>query len=113
MRRIPLVPLAGIVISLLMAGCESVPHRTLSTNPAAYAIPPNGNDPLNPDKISPLYTAIASGKTNAIREFERRRGHALNVLSLSGGGQNGAFGAGLLKGWRDAVDAPCSILSAA
>jgi hypothetical protein len=95
-----------MVISLLMAGCGSVPHRTLSMNPASYAILPNGNDPLNPGEISPLYAAVASGKTNAIREFERRRGHALNVLSLSGGGQNGAFGAGLLKGWRDSGRRP-------
>jgi predicted acylesterase/phospholipase RssA len=98
--------LAGVVAGLLLTGCGSVPHRTLSTNPAAYAILPNGNDPLNPDKISPLYAAVAPGKTNAIRELERRRGHALNVLSLSGGGQNGAFGAGLLKGWRDSGRRP-------
>jgi hypothetical protein len=67
---------------------------------------PNGNDPLNPDKVAPLYAAAAPGKTNAIREFERRRGHALNVLSLSGGGQNGAFGAGLLIGWRESGRRP-------
>jgi hypothetical protein len=95
-----------MAIGLLAAGCESVPHRTLSTKPAAYAILPNGNDPLNPEQISPLYAAVAPGRTNAIREFERRRGHALNVLSLSGGGQNGAFGAGLLKGWRDSGRRP-------
>jgi len=67
---------------------------------------PNGNDPLSPDKVSPLYAAAAPGKTNAIREFERRRGRALNVLSLSGGGQNGAFGAGLLTGWRESGRRP-------
>jgi len=67
---------------------------------------PNGHDPLNPGKVSPLYAAAAPGNTNAIREFERRRGHALNVLSLSGGGQNGAFGAGLLIGWRESGRRP-------
>jgi predicted acylesterase/phospholipase RssA len=67
---------------------------------------PNGSDPLYPQNVSPLYAAAASGKTNAIREFERRRGHALNVLSLSGGGQNGAFGAGLLIGWRESGRRP-------
>jgi predicted acylesterase/phospholipase RssA len=30
----------------------------------------------------------------------------LNLLSLSGGGQNGAFGAGLLKGWRESGRRP-------
>jgi predicted acylesterase/phospholipase RssA len=38
--------------------------------------------------------------------MERKRGHALNMLSLSGGGQNGAFGAGLLNGWRESGQRP-------
>jgi len=38
--------------------------------------------------------------------MERKRGHALNVLSLSGGGQNGAFGAGFLVGWRESGRRP-------
>ena len=33
---------------------------------------------------------------------QARAGDELNVLVLSGGGQNGAFSAGALKGWRDA-----------
>ena len=94
------------VASLLVAACASVPHRELSLKPATYAMLPNGHDPLNPGKVSPLYAAAAPGNTNAIREFERRRGHALNVLSLSGGGQNGAFGAGLLIGWRESGRRP-------
>ena len=94
------------VASLLVAGCGSAPHRALSQQPASYAMLPNGNDPLNPGKVSPLYAAAAPGNTNAIREFERKRGHALNVLSLSGGGQNGAFGAGLLTGWRESGRRP-------
>jgi hypothetical protein len=106
LRLRPLMILAGAVAILLLAGCGSVPHRVLSQRPATYAMLPNGNDPLYPDKVSPLYAAAASGKTNAIREFERRRGHALNVLSLSGGGQNGAFGAGLLIGWRESGRRP-------
>src|SRR5436190_12233053 len=94
------------VASLLVAACASVPHRELSLKPATYAMLPNGHDPLNPGKVSPLYAAAAPGNTNAIREFERKRGHALNVLSLSGGGQNGAFGAGLLTGWRESGRRP-------
>ncbi len=43
---------------------------------------------------------------NLIRYLERRRGHALNLLSLSGGGQNGAFGAGFLIGWRESGRRP-------
>jgi hypothetical protein len=77
----------------------------LSQKAAAYATLPNGYDPLNPDKISPLYAAAAGGG-NFVRQMERKRGHALNMLSLSGGGQNGAFGAGLLNGWRESGQRP-------
>jgi len=67
---------------------------------------PNGYDPLNPGKVSPMFAAAAGGETNAVRALERKRGHALNMLSLSGGGQNGAFGAGLLAGWRESGQRP-------
>ena len=106
LRLRPLIILAGVVANLLVAGCGSAPERVLSHKPASYAILPNGNDPLNPNQLSPLYAAATSASKHAIREFERRRGHALNVLSLSGGGQNGAFGAGLLIGWRESGRRP-------
>ena len=67
---------------------------------------PNGHDPLNPDRVSPLFAAAAGGDANVIRQLERKHGRALNVLSLSGGGQNGAFGAGLLIGWRESGKRP-------
>jgi hypothetical protein len=51
-------------------------------------------------------TAMPGGKGNFIRHLERKRGHALNLLSLSGGGQNGAFGAGFLNGWRESGQRP-------
>jgi hypothetical protein len=43
---------------------------------------------------------------NIVRSLESKRGHALNLLSLSGGGQNGAFGAGFLLGWRESGRRP-------
>jgi predicted acylesterase/phospholipase RssA len=67
---------------------------------------PNGHDPLNPDQLSPLFAAAAGGDANVIRQLERKHGRALNILSLSGGGQNGAFGAGLLIGWRESGKRP-------
>ena len=54
-----------------------------------------------------MYAAAASGvEENLTRQMERKRGHALNMLSLSGGGQNGAFGAGFLIGWRESGRRP-------
>ncbi len=54
-----------------------------------------------------MFAAVAAVPgDNFIRYLERRRGHALNLLSLSGGGQNGAFGAGFLIGWRESGKRP-------
>lgn len=41
-----------------------------------------------------------------VRRVERRGDRTLDLLLLSGGGQNGAFGAGFLRGWRSRPDAP-------
>jgi hypothetical protein len=106
MRHNKLMILAGVVIALLLAGCASPPERVLSRKAPAYAALPNGYDPLDPGKISPMYVAIAAGGGNFVRLLERKRGRALNLLSLSGGGQNGAFGAGLLNGWRESGQRP-------
>jgi hypothetical protein len=101
-----LIVFAGVVAALLLAGCASPPERLLSQKAPAYAALPNGYEPLNSGKISPLYAAVAAGGGNLIRQMERKRGRALNLLSLSGGGQNGAFGAGLLTGWRESGQRP-------
>jgi predicted acylesterase/phospholipase RssA len=97
---------AFLAVSLL-AACSSPPARTLSVHEPSYATLPNGHDPLKPDQVSSLYAAVAAVPgDNAIRYLERKRGHALNMLSLSGGGQNGAFGAGFLIGWRESGRRP-------
>ena len=101
-----LIIFVGVVAALLLAGCASAPERVLSQKAPAYAMLPNGHAPLNPDQLSPLYAAAAGGDANIIRQLERKHGRALNVLSLSGGGQNGAFGAGLLIGWRESGQRP-------
>ncbi|TXH37899.1 MAG: hypothetical protein E6Q98_06155 [Rhodospirillaceae bacterium] len=92
---------------LLLAACSSPPERTLSLHAPQYATLPNGYEPLNPSQPSSMYAAmtVVPGD-NIIRYLERKRGHALNLLSLSGGGQNGAFGAGFLIGWRESGKRP-------
>jgi hypothetical protein len=92
---------------LLLAACASPPDRVLSSNAPSYATLPNGYEPLNPTQPSPIYAAAtAIPGDNVVRYLERKRGHALNILSLSGGGQNGAFGAGFLIGWRESGRRP-------
>ncbi len=108
MRNHNLAILAGIaVVALLLAGCTSAPEREVSLKPPSYATLPNGHDPFNPDQPSPLFSAGTSGIEEGVtRYYERKRGHPLNVLTLSGGGQNGAFGAGFLIGWRESGRRP-------
>jgi len=47
-------------------------------------------------------TTIARLARRAVRRGDR----TLDILLLSGGGQNGAYGIGFLRGWRDRKDAP-------
>ena len=97
----------GFLALLLLAACASPPERVLSSNAPSYATLPNGSEPLNPTQPSPIYAEVtASPGDNLIRHLERKSGHALNILSLSGGGQNGAFGAGFLVGWRQSGRRP-------
>ncbi|MDH3842023.1 MAG: patatin-like phospholipase family protein, partial [Chromatiales bacterium] len=63
--------------------------------------------PLHPDQQSPLYASmITNPGESVVRTLERKHGRALNLLSISGGGQNGAFGAGFLRGWRESGRRP-------
>ncbi len=95
LRTLLLVSLAVVV-----AGCSSAPKRDLSSTQVRYAVLPNGHDPLNPEEFLPAYEpSYVALEKGAISFFEERRGHALNILEISGGGQNGAFGAGFLNGW--------------
>ena len=99
--------LQAFLAVLLLAACSSPPARTLSLQEPLYATLPNGYDPLKPTQISSIYAEVAAVPgDNVIRYLERKRGHALNLLSLSGGGQNGAFGAGFLKGWTESGRRP-------
>lgn len=97
----------GLMASLFLAACASPPERGLSLKAPSFATLPNGYQPLDPTQPSPIYAAVtAIPGDNVIRYLERKRGHALNILSLSGGGQNGAFGAGFLIGWRESGRRP-------
>ena len=107
MKSRTLMPVSGLLVVMLVAGCATPPERALSDNPPLYATLPNGHEPLNPSQPSSIYAeATARPGENVTRYLERKRGHALNILSLSGGGQNGAFGAGFLIGWRESGKRP-------
>ena len=97
----------GFLALWLLAACASPPERALSLHAPLYATLPNGYEPLKPTQPSSIYAEVmAIPGDNLIRYLERKSGHALNLLSLSGGGQNGAFGAGFLIGWRESGRRP-------
>ena len=104
--------LAALSVVVILAGCAAAPERELSTERPLNAALVDGRDPLDPEQFVPrpenLHASSpwAGGDENLIRYYEKVRGHALNILQLSGGGQNGAFGAGLLKGWRESGTRP-------
>jgi predicted acylesterase/phospholipase RssA len=96
-----------IVATLLIGGCGTTPERELSTVRNEFVSLPNGHDPLKPDEFLPESSKMgAAAREGVIRYLERLHGHALNILEISGGGQNGAFGAGVLKGWRESGTRP-------
>ena len=98
---------AGFLALLFLVGCSTAPDRVLSEISSSYAALPNGYDPLNPTQLSTIYAAASlEPGENLIRYMERKHGRPLNILSLSGGGQNGAFGAGFLIGWRESGTRP-------
>jgi len=100
-------PLALASIALAATACASPAPRQLSTVAPRFATLPNGHDPLHPERLSSIYARTGLDvNENFARQLERRKGRALNALSLSGGGQNGAFGAGFLTGWTEAGTRP-------
>lgn len=78
-----------------------MPPRELSTVAIPYVSLPNGHDPFNPTQSLNLHkSADGSGNLGIFAYHEEKRGHALNILEISGGGQYGAFGAGFLHAWQ-------------
>ena len=107
MRHRKSMVILGLLTLSLLTACASPSERDLSSDAPSYATLPNGNEPLNPTRLSPIYAEVtAVPGDNLVRYLERKSGHALQILSLSGGGQNGAFGAGFLKGWRESGRRP-------
>ncbi len=95
-----LVIFAQVVTLVALVGCTAPQSRDLSTAVHDYMELPNGQDPFDPSK--PRRIAGHGG----LGTFEREYGRPLKVLQLSGGGQNGAFGAGVLVGWTESGDRP-------
>jgi predicted acylesterase/phospholipase RssA len=106
--------LSGLAASLVLlgtglalVGCAAIAPRNALPEASAAHIDPDGfrnirfwGDEVAPNAVSPkddLATVISP------RSGVRRQ---LNLLAISGGAEDGAFGAGLLAGWGDAGNRP-------
>jgi patatin-like phospholipase len=87
---------------IFTTACSTAPERELSSVIPSYVMLPNGDKPLSPGTKSIVQQELH----NALVERVITKNKPLQVLQLSGGGQNGAFGAGFLKGWSEAGTRP-------
>jgi len=92
--------------ALLMGGCAAPSRHPVPKEAASMAHLPGFDE----DRV-----VLDPRSTNAVRDlaglmkgFEASGGadHHLHLLALSGGGENGAYGAGLLCGWTEAGTRP-------
>ncbi len=98
MRKKSAILLAVMGASFLMGGCATI-HRTAFTQAqAAEAVIPGIADAR--------FWADAPGAGRQMTAAFRGKDGSTAMLALSGGSDNGAFGAGLLNGWSKAGNRP-------
>jgi predicted acylesterase/phospholipase RssA len=96
-RWLPVHPFAALVVVLVLAGCSSLPRISYTASDAATSTVLNLRD-LRTYADEPASTFV-----NSNASF---RPGPLNYLALSGGGADGAYGAGVLNGWSAAGTRP-------
>ena len=89
--------LRPIALIALLGGCAAV-HRPPTTIPTLLT---DADVARQAERIL-RDTVIA----RLARRIIARPDHAADILMLSGGGQNGAYGVGFLRGWRARTDRP-------
>ena len=95
-RRLVVVPFAIPTILIMLAGCSSLPRTSYTASDAA------SSTVLDLDQLRRYADEPASTfKANVSSQIR-----ALSYLALSGGGADGAYGAGVLNGWTAAGTRP-------
>ncbi len=87
----------GLAALISVSGCAAV-HRPATTIPALLA----DADASRLTERRLRDTVVARLARRAIA----RPDHTVDVLMLSGGGQNGSYGVGFMRGWRARPEAP-------
>ncbi len=110
-RSSGLVPALLVLLTVfLVAGCAAIsPRNALPEAVAAHIEPEGFHDIRYWGDESGLDAAVAEPSPPDVLAQARTRGEVrrqLNLLAISGGAEDGAFGAGLLAGWGDAGNRP-------
>ena len=112
MRPRPLMARGAALCLMILAGCGQ-PHRRnavpqeLAANAQIPGMPAvrAWGDAFSPDFQRDLIDSIRQ-EESATPEVFQGADPTINLLALSGGGSDGAYGAGLLCGWTQAGDRP-------
>jgi predicted acylesterase/phospholipase RssA len=96
-RQLSVRPIALLVAMLILAGCSSLPRTSYTASDAAASTVLDLRE-LRSYADEPASTFL---KTNV-----NPRAGVLSYLALSGGGADGAYGAGVLNGWTAAGTRP-------
>lgn len=98
-----------LCLVLIAGGCASVPER----NPVPPSLADAAEVPGMPgirywaDDAPPYAKAwLERSQEDLLSRYPASFGNPHNYLAISGGGANGAFGAGLLNGWTDSGTRP-------
>jgi predicted acylesterase/phospholipase RssA len=111
-RRLPAIARQALTLAalLVIAGCAAIEPRNALPEAAAARSEPAGFHNIRYWGDETAFNAGPSDPSNAdamavsfSRNEPRRQ---LNLLAISGGAEDGAFGAGLLAGWGDAGNRP-------
>jgi Patatin-like phospholipase len=91
-----------ISIVFFLTACSTAVERELSTEVPQFVMLPNGEMPLSSGRKSVVRKELNEALIKKVIVENKQ----LEILQLSGGGQNGAFGAGFLKGWTESGKRP-------
>ena len=106
--------LLGLATAMGLSGCAlpvrgpAVPRGRID-EARALEVPNERFNIFDQDGLAAMEREFEAAGSRARREDGLRRGQPLppvKLLAVSGGGENGAFGAGLLCGWTDAGTRP-------
>ena len=97
-RRLPALPLALLAVMFILVGCSALPRTPYTASDAASARVLDLSE-LRRYADEPASTFLKEANLSS-------RAGPLSVLALSGGGADGAYGAGVLNGWTAAGTRP-------